>query len=191
MHIGGASVAPPYVILVLVMSLFRNLFASAMFGVVLATGVFAAVPAAHAATISDQYTRIRADGLIFANICDEGQFPDGDTVKCACKAEGHCTIEQVIQMFVNVSYLVLALSGSAALVAFVYGGFEWILSAGHPDRVDRGKKSIVGAAIGLVIVFGAYTFINLIISILLTGQPAIEPIENTIGNGATDIIKTE
>lgn len=173
------------------MSLFRTFLAPAMFGVVLTTGIFAASPVVRAATIGDQYTEIRNNGLIFANICSETLFPDGDTLHCACKEEGHCTVEQVLQMFVNVSYLVLALSGSAALVAFVYGGFEWILSAGYPDRVDRGKKAIVGAVVGLVIVFGAYVFINLVISILISGAPAVDTIENTIGGDAKNIIKSE
>lgn len=169
----------------------RKFFSALVLGVVVTTGVFAATPRVHAATISDQYEEIRRNGLIFANICSESLFPDGDATKCACKEEGKCTLPQVIQMFVNVSYLVLALSGSAALVAFVYGGFEWILSAGYHERIDRGKKSLVGAAVGLAIVFGAYAFINLVVSILVNGEPTTTPIENTIGNGANSIIKSE
>ncbi|MEK7459306.1 MAG: hypothetical protein AAB663_02770 [Patescibacteria group bacterium] len=176
------------------MSLFRNLFASAMFGVMLTTGIFATAPAVQAKTISEQYDSIRSEGLIFANLCD-GTFHTGDTTAaggtCACRDQGKCSLEQVLQMFVNVSYLVLALSGSAALIAFVYGGFEWILSAGYSERVDRGKKAIVGAAVGLVIVFGAYVFINLVISILKFGEPAASTIERTIGDGAETIIKSE
>ena len=165
---------------------FRQPLAALFLGVALTTGIFAVVPHAQAATIADQYNRIRADGLIFANICDETQFPDGDADSCSCREYGDCSLEQVMQMFVNISYLVLALSGSAALIAFVYGGFEWILSAGYPERVERGKKAITGAAIGLVIVFGAYTFINLVISILITGQPATAPIENTLDTNLID-----
>ena len=65
------------------------------------------------------------------------------------------------------------------------------MSAGYSERVDRGKKAIVGAAVGLVIVFGAYVFINLVISILKFGEPAASTIERTIGDGAETIIKSE
>lgn len=168
--------------------MFRQPLAALFLGVALVTGVFATAPTAHAGGIEDQYNEIRTQGLIFANLCNETQFPDGDSAVCACKIYGKCSLEQVLQMFVNVSYLVLALSGSAALVAFIYGGFEWILSAGYPERVDRGKKAITGAAIGIVIVFGAYSFINLLISILITGEPATTTLEETLD---TTMINTE
>lgn len=170
------------------MTAFRQPLAALFLGVALVTGVFATAPQAHAGTISDQYTEIRSEGLIFANLCKAPFETDQDSSTCACKDYGKCTLEQVLQMFVNVSYLILALSGSAALVAFIYGGFEWILSGGYAERVDRGKKAITGAAIGLVIVFGAYTFINLLISILITGEPATSQLEETLD---TDLINTE
>lgn len=168
------------------MTAFRQPLAALLLGVALATGIFAVPPRVHAASsIGDQYTKIRADGIIFANLC-EAPFETDAT--CDCKEYGKCSLEQVMQMFVNVSYLILALSGSAALVAFIYGGFEWILSGGYAERVDRGKKAITGAAIGLVIVFGAYTFINLVISLLITGAPATSQIEETLD---TKMINTE
>lgn len=167
------------------MTAFRQPLAALFLGVALATGIFAVVPRAQAATISDQYTEIRSQGLIFANLC-KAPFETDST--CDCKEYGKCSLEQVLQMFINVSYLVLALSGSAALIAFVYGGFEWILSGGFAERVDRGKKAITGAAVGLVIVFGAYTLINLVISLLITGEPATSQIEDTLD---TNLINTQ
>ncbi len=169
----------------------RRLFAPIMFGLVLSVGFFVSPFSAHALTISTEYSDIRRDGIIFANICSAPFETDADTAHCACKDSGRCTVEQALQVAVNISYLILALSGSAALIAFVYGGFEWILSAGYPERVQRGKDAITGAAIGLVIVFGAYAFINLVISILKTGEPATTNIEDTIGTEASDIIQTE
>lgn len=166
----------------------RQPFATLLLGMFVAVGLFAPAPSVHAGAIQDQYDAIRSEGLIFANLCKSPFETDNDASTCACKDYGKCSLEQVLQMFVNISYLILALSGSAALVVFIYGGAEWVLSAGYTERVDRGKKAIVGAVIGLVIVFGAYTFINLLLSILITGEPATAPIEDTIG---TDIIDTQ
>lgn len=133
--------------------------------------------------INTEYSDILSQGIIFANICPDPKVP-GQADTCACRARGECTLEDGLQVIVNVSYLILALSGTAALVAFIYGGFEWIISAGYEDRVKRGKAALTGAAIGLAIVFGAYAFINLVVSVLMNGEPPTGKIEDTIGNNS-------
>lgn len=143
-----------------------------------------------AVSINDEYTEILQKGIIFANIC-ESPRPDTGADTCQCRGQGKCSLEDVVQVFVNVSFFILAISGSAALIAFVYGGLEWITSAGMPERVKRGKAALTGAVIGLGIVFGAYAFINLVVSVLKTGNPATQPLEDTIGDGAGNIIDTQ
>ncbi len=162
-------------------------------GMTLFGGVFGIARPAAALDISTEYNDIRSQGIIFANVCPTARPDDGEDT-CTCRAQGQCSIEDILQVFVNVSYLILALSGTAALIAFVYGGFEWVISAGNPDRVKRGKDALTGAFIGLVIVFGAYAFINLLIGVLKTGSPPTTDIEDTISdsdNNATTIINTE
>ncbi len=171
----------------------RQLVLTVTLGLCVTTGVFAFHAPAHALDISTEYNDIRTKGLIFANICDSAK-PDPATNiadSCECRSQGKCTIDHVVQVFVNVSYLILALSGSAALIALVYGGLEWVISAGNADRIKRGKDSLAGAAIGLVIVFGAYVFINLLIGVLTNGEAPSTPIEDTLGNGADTRINTE
>lgn len=62
----------------------------------------------------------------------------------------------------------LGLSGSAALLMFVYGGFQYLTSAGDPAKVKKGKETLVNAVIGLVIIFGSFIIVNQIITILTT-----------------------
>ncbi|MFH1315054.1 MAG: pilin [Candidatus Uhrbacteria bacterium] len=60
----------------------------------------------------------------------------------------------------------LGLSGSAALLMFVYGGFLWLTSGGSKERIDKGKKTLVWAIIGIVVIFAAYVIVdNLILAI--------------------------
>jgi len=60
---------------------------------------------------------------------------------------------------------VLGLSGSIALLMFVYGGFLWLTSAGSPDKIKKAQGILIWATLGLVLIFGSYAIID---KILLT-----------------------
>lgn len=62
----------------------------------------------------------------------------------------------------------LGLSGALALVMFIYGGFLWMTSFGEPAKVEKGKKTLIWAIFGLVVLFTAYSVVSLIISTLTT-----------------------
>jgi len=63
----------------------------------------------------------------------------------------------------------LGLSGSAALLMFVYGGFLWLTSGGNKERVDKGKKTLIWAIIGIVVIFAAYVIVDNVILAVTTG----------------------
>jgi len=65
--------------------------------------------------------------------------------------------------------IILGLSGTAALVMFVWGGFLWLISAGEQKRIDAGKKTITWAVIGLLVIFTAYIAVEFLIT-ALTGS---------------------
>lgn len=60
----------------------------------------------------------------------------------------------------------LGLSGSFALLMFVYGAFTWITSGGSPEKITKGKKIFTWAVIGLFVVFGSYAFLKTFINAL-------------------------
>lgn len=70
-------------------------------------------------------------------------------------------IKSIIQILVTVAGLI-----SAGF--FVWGGFGYITSSGNPEMLDRSKKTIIYAAIGLAVVLGAFVLTN-IVSDLATG----------------------
>jgi amino acid transporter len=51
----------------------------------------------------------------------------------------------------------LGLAGAIFVILFIYGGFEWLTSAGNQEKIGKAKKVLVYAVIGLVIVAGGYT----------------------------------
>lgn len=71
-----------------------------------------------------------------------------------------CGLPQLVEVGINLARIILALSGSLALIMFIYGGFMWLTAAGTPARVDKGKQILIGAIIGLIIIFGAVTIVN-------------------------------
>jgi hypothetical protein len=98
---------------------------------------------------------------------------DGLIIPCGCsdsKQETPCTLNEVFQLIVNVTKVILGITGSAALLMFTYGGFMFIISSGNEERVKKAKDIISMAAIGLVIIFVSFLIINTLINVLTTGN---------------------
>lgn len=60
---------------------------------------------------------------------------------------------------------ITTLTTFASLVAtgfFVWGGFGYITSSGNPESLERSKKTILYAGIGLAIALGALVFSNIV-----------------------------
>ncbi len=133
---------------------------------------------AHAQSVGSGYQSILSQGLIFANICTSSE-----PGSCACRDAGQCQLSDMLQIFVNISIGILAISGSVALLMFFYGGFTWVTSMGNPKHIEKGKEILVRAVIGLAIIFGAYAFVNFLIA-SISGQAPGATIEETI-NSAT------
>lgn len=69
---------------------------------------------------------------------------------------GTTDIRVIVSRFIRI---ITGISGSIALLMFVYGGFLWVTSAGEAEKVKQGKKVFVNATLGLIIIFTAYAAI--------------------------------
>ena len=87
-----------------------------------------------------------------------------------CVDTGDCQLSDFLQLFVNIANLMLGVLGSVALLFFVIGGTCWLLAAGNQTMIDRGKKTLSGAVIGIIIVLGAWTLVNFAILALTGGE---------------------
>jgi hypothetical protein len=65
-----------------------------------------------------------------------------------------------LQTFGNIAQLILGITGSFALLMFVYGGFTLMSSGGSSEKVSKGKTIITNAVIGIIIIFGSGLLIN-------------------------------
>lgn len=81
-----------------------------------------------------------------------------------------CGLAQVFQVIIGISRIILALTGSATLLMFAYGGVMWIIAAGNQERIQKGKAAMQAAVIGLIFVLGAYLIVNFTICALSSGS---------------------
>jgi divalent metal cation (Fe/Co/Zn/Cd) transporter len=62
----------------------------------------------------------------------------------------------------NVITILIIVAVIIAVVFLIWGGIQWILSGGDKSKVESARNSIIGAIIGLVIVFLAYFIISVV-----------------------------
>ncbi len=107
-------------------------------------------------------------GAFSFNYANAGEIvPDGGK-----KDKGDYTVNDFVQIAVNVAEWILGIVGSLALLMFIYGGFMFILSGGNAEKTSQGKQILINAVIGLVIVFTSYTIIQFSITSLLGEKEA-------------------
>jgi len=88
---------------------------------------------------------------------------DGDNTKSDCKQYcGAYQLNDGMLVVKRVSDIILAVVGSLSLIAFVVGGLMFLMSGGNQNIITKGRATIVGAVIGLFIVFFSYTVIRFI-----------------------------
>ena len=94
----------------------------------------------------------------------------------SCKCCGDCQLNDFVGLGVEASRYIFGITGSLALIMFAVGGFWWLTAAGTPDRIEKGKNTLVAAVIGIIIIFGAWVLVNSLLA-ALTGQLGAGPVK--------------
>jgi len=58
--------------------------------------------------------------------------------------------------------ILLGASGVTSFFFLLWGGLSWITAGGDKDGLDRARKKVTGAMIGLAIVFSSYALLYII-----------------------------
>jgi len=66
---------------------------------------------------------------------------------------------------VKVINVLLTFLGIIAVVLFIWAGFLMMTSAGNDEAVEKGKKTMIWAAIGIIVILFAYVLVNFIIGV--------------------------
>jgi hypothetical protein len=69
-------------------------------------------------------------------------------------------LDCVLLTFANIAQIILGVTGSLALLMFVYGGFMMLSSGGSEDKISKGKDAIRSALIGIAIILTAGALIS-------------------------------
>jgi len=103
--------------------------------------------------------------LFSADIFAYTQKEQGQFIQQTAKGTGltRAGYTDIVSAVINV---ILAIVGAVFISFIVYGGIEWVTSAGSPDKVGHAKKIIKFAIIGIIITAAAYTISNFIVAAL-------------------------
>lgn len=112
------------------------------------------------------YGKIIEEGIIFGNMND----PLVGDLRL-CQDMGKCSLDQILQIFVNIVTFILGISGSVVLFMFVYGGFMWVTSRGEAKHVQTGKDAMVRSIIGFTIIVLSYSLINFLVAAVVGDNP--------------------
>lgn len=63
------------------------------------------------------------------------------------------------QTVINIIQWVLGILALVAVVMIIYGGFTWLTAAGDDTKIDKAKKVISAAVVGLIVVILAWAIV--------------------------------
>jgi len=76
--------------------------------------------------------------------------------------EGVATIQGIACLIANTLSISLTLIGITGFIMLVIGSLRWMVSGGNSQNVDKAKKTITFAIVGLILAVSSYLIINLI-----------------------------
>jgi len=123
-------------------------------------------------------TKIKAITLGLAAMMGFSAFAFSTTPALADEIGQTCTQWQIDQGLCEAGLRTIVLTiinwflfflGLTATVFLIYGGFLYITSAGSDDNVNKAKKIIIYAAIGLILILVAAVLVNAIVNMVSGG----------------------
>lgn len=86
-----------------------------------------------------------------------------------CRENGNCGLCDFIHLFIIFSDLILSTFAGLALFVIIWHAIGMIMSRGSAEKFATEKKGIGNAVLAVIIILGAWTLINILVS-MLTGS---------------------
>jgi type IV secretory pathway VirB2 component (pilin) len=77
------------------------------------------------------------------------------------------TLSGLITTVINI---VLTLSGVIAVIFIIIGGFQYMTARGNEEQAEKGRKALVNAIIGLLIIILAFTIVTVVSNALTSSS---------------------
>jgi len=87
-----------------------------------------------------------------------------------CTGRGNCNFQDVALGLNSLIRMLLGFMGAVALVYFVWGGVQWLISGGNAERVNRGKQIMINTVFAILLAFGSYLIVNFFINDVLNAD---------------------
>ena len=101
--------------------------------------------------------------LLATAVPASAQSPDALNMSVISGSFATASLGEIIARLLQVFF---GLLGLVALAILLYAGLIWMTAGGDPNKVEKAKKMITGAVIGLVIIFSAFAITTLPFSLL-------------------------
>lgn len=75
--------------------------------------------------------------------------------------------EGVVELIATVIDWALYISGAIAVVFVIIGGYRYLTSGGNEEQATTGRKTVINALIGLVIIMLAYVIVNVVVGFIV------------------------
>lgn len=144
----------------------RRIFISLMIAASFLTASAALLPAAASAATPANCTQESGSFLGFPTWY---KYLEPNIVGTECKltfpkdsAGNESVILAIPRILLAVFEIILRIAGLAAVGFIIFGGFQYLISQGEPDRTKGAKSTILNSVIGLAITLSATAIVNLI-----------------------------
>lgn len=85
----------------------------------------------------------------------------------------------------NIIRYALEFIGVILVVIIVYGGFVWMTAAGNPEKVDKAKKILINAVVGLIIILMSWGIATFVITSLTNATGSSSGSGSSGGGGSS------
>lgn len=98
------------------------------------------------------------------------KIPCPEGLRCPGEGTGGVGITAVNGLITLVINYLLGITFGLAVLFIVIGGLRYIVSGGNEESAEKGKKTILNAVIGVIVVIMSYIIINLVVNTVTTTQ---------------------
>lgn len=84
---------------------------------------------------------------------------------------GEYGVNDFIIIGFNIAQFLWGISGSIALLFFMYGGVMFIISAGSTEKIGKARQIVVNSVVGLIVIFGSWLLVSYTFKALGVDKP--------------------
>ncbi|OGE77766.1 MAG: hypothetical protein A2751_01785 [Candidatus Doudnabacteria bacterium RIFCSPHIGHO2_01_FULL_46_14] len=95
--------------------------------------------------------------MIVSPLAVSAQFTDPDPT-----GKGVASDTDLTTLLVRIINILLSIAGLVAVIFLIVGGFRYITAGGNEEAAEAGKKAIVNAIIGIVIIILSFVIVRVV-----------------------------